>query len=293
MDTIAGMRAFAAVAAQTSFTQGAKQLGISTKLASKYVRQLEEKLGAQLLNRTTRSVTLTETGQVYFQHCVSILEQLDELDHLVQARQTELAGTIRITAPTTFGGGNLVEAILPFQEKHPKVVIDLHLSDRRVSLIDGGFDLAIRFGSLEDSSLVARKLLTMRLVVCASPDYLKKHGMPNHPSDLEKHNCLILTGGRDFNHWRFNINGEVLAYHMRGSFRASSPRAVAQMAASGLGITMCPLYAVKPLLAEGRLQLLFEDKEAIVSPLCAVYPSNRYLTTRVRALIDHLVDTFK
>ena len=159
MDTVEGMRTFAAVAALGSFTGGARQLGMSTKLASKYVRQLEERLGAQLFHRTTRSVTLTETGHTYFQRCRPLLDQFDELEGLVQARHSELAGPIRITAPTGFGSTQLVEALRPFQAAHPKVGIELHLSDHHVSMIEQGFDLAIRFGALKDSALVARKLM--------------------------------------------------------------------------------------------------------------------------------------
>lgn len=188
MDTIEGMRTYVAVAGQKSFTAGAKQLGISTKLASKYVRQLEERLGAQLFNRTTRSVTLTETGQAYFERCVPLLDQLDELEGLVQERQAELAGPIRITAPTAFGSSKLVDAIRPFQLEHPKVSIDLHLSDQWISLIERGFDLAVRFGALADSSLIARKLLSMRVVVLRHRTIWREKENPFIPM-----HCLTIT----------------------------------------------------------------------------------------------------
>lgn len=293
MDTIEGIRVFAAVAAKSSFTAGAKQLGVSTKLASKYVRQLEAHLGAQLFNRTTRSVTLTETGHVYFQRCVGLLDQFDELESLVQERQSELAGPIRITAPTGFGGGHLIKCIKDFQLAHPKVSIDLHLSDHRVDIIEGGFDLAIRFGDLKDSSLIARQLLRMRIVAFAAPDYLEKRGKPEHPNDLSEHNCLLQVASADPEHWRFRVKGELISQRVKGSFRANSPRAVAQMAVGGLGIGMCPLYAVEALIKAGELTLLFEEYEATQLGLFAVYPLNRHLTARIRALIDHLVDTFQ
>jgi DNA-binding transcriptional LysR family regulator len=292
MDTIDGMRTFVAVARQKSFTSGAKSLGISTKLASKYVLQLEERLGAQLFNRTTRSVGLTETGRAYLNRCVPLLDQLDELEGLVQERQADLAGTIRITAPTGFGSSKLVEAIHPFQLAHPHVKIDLHLSDQHIALIEEGFDLAIRFGELEDSSLVARKLMNMRVVVVASPSYLANYGEPKQPQDLTEHNCLLQRFSSDTGSWKFNVDGEKVTVPVTGSFYSNAPRAIAQATIGGLGIGMCPLYAVEEALARGELKCLFEAEEASAINLHAVYPPGRHLTARIRALIDHLVEVF-
>ena len=293
MDTIDGMRTFVAVARLKSFTAGAKPLGISTKLASKYVRQLEQRLGAQLFNRTTRSVSLTETGHAYLERCVPIIDQFDELEGLVQERQSELAGTIRVTAPTAFGSHELVDAIASFQLEHPKVSIDLHLSDQRIAVVEEGFDLAIRFGELEDSSLMARRLLSMRVVVFASPDYLTKYGEPADPQALQSHNCLLQKTSADPEYWRFCINGNRLSIRVSGSFHANSPRAIAHMAAGGIGIGMCPLYVVEPYIERGELKLLFEQMEATVFGLYAVYPPSRQLTARIRALIDHLVMVYE
>jgi DNA-binding transcriptional LysR family regulator len=289
MDTIDSMRIFVAVAGQKSFTAGAKQLGISTNLASKHVRQLEARLGAQLIHRTTRRVTLSDTGLAYFERCVFIIDQFDELEGLVQERQSELAGPIRITAPTGFGSRELVEAIRPFQIAHPKVSINLHLSDQHVDILDEGFDLAIRFGPLQNSTLIARKLLTMRLVVFASPEYINTHGEPLHPSDLSTHNCLLQSSSADPEHWAFTVAGTEQKYRVNGSFTANSPRAVAHMAVGGLGIGRCPLYTVEPFLKSGELVLLFDNKMVSVFNLYAVYPSARHLTARIRKLIDHLV----
>ena len=292
MDTIDGMRAFVAVASQNSFTAGAKQLGISTKLASKYVGQLEARLGAQLLHRTTRSVQLTDTGKAYIERCAPLLDEIEELEGLVQLRQSELAGKIRITAPTAFGSRELIDAIRPFQSAHPKVTIDLHLSDQRVAVVEGGFDLAIRFGRLDDSTLIARKLLDMRIVVFAAPAYLEQHGTPPHPRALQTHNCLLQTTSSHPDQWAFMIDGQREILQINGSFQANSPRAVTEMAAGGLGIGMCPLYVVEPFLQTGALKLLFESSEATVYPLYAIYPSSRHLTARIRTLIDHLAEHF-
>lgn len=292
MDTLEGMRTFVAVAEQASFTGGARRLGISTKLASKYVAQLEERLGAQLFHRTTRSVTLTDTGRAYLQRCVPVLDQIDEMEDVVQDRQSELAGPIRITAPTGFGSRELVEAIGPFQRAHPKVLVDMRLSDQHVAIVDEGIDLAIRFGALQDSTLVARKLLDMRLIAVASPGYLAEYGEPKHPQALTTHNCLLPLTAADPNNWRFRIDGEQVAVPVDGSFKANSPRAIVHMALKGLGIGRCPYYPAKPFLESGALKILFEDQEPEPTGLYAVYPPSRHLTARIRALIDHLVTWF-
>lgn len=292
MDTLEGMRVFVAVADQQSFTRGAKRLGMSTKLASKYVRQLEEHLGAQLFNRTTRRVTLTDTGRAYRERCVPLLDQLDELEDVVRARQSALDGSIRITAPTGFGSRELVQALEPFQRAHPNVSIQLQLSDHHVAIIDEGIDLAVRFGALKDSSLVARKLMDMRVVVIASPAYLAKHGRPDHPSALATHNCLLQLTAADPTTWTFAIDGEEMSVRVNGSFRANSPRAVAYMAAGDMGIGRCPYYTAKPFLERDALEILFEEQEANATTLYAVYPPNRHLTARIRALIEHLAAWF-
>ena len=290
MDTIKCMEVFAAVASNQSFTKGAKQLGLSTKLASKYVQQLEQKLNAQLFYRTTRSVTLTDTGKAYHEKCVPLLEQFNELEGIVQQRQGELAGTIRITAPTGYGSRELVKVIAAFQLIHPKVMIDLQLADHVVSIVDQGFDLAIRFGSLEDSTLIARKLRDMRAVIVAAPSYLEKHGNPKHPSALQTHNCLLQMTIKEPANWEFKINGERLTYKVNGKFHSNSPRATAHMAIDGLGIARCPLYTVQTHVGAGKLKILFEQYEAFSIGLYAVYPPNRYLNARVRGLIDYLVE---
>ncbi|MGI3211019.1 LysR family transcriptional regulator [Roseovarius tibetensis] len=292
MDRLDCMRTFVAVAMQRSFTEGAKQIGISTKLASKYVARLEGNLGAQLLNRTTRNVTLTDTGHAYLTRCRALLDQLEELEDVVQQRQKTLAGPIRVTAPTGFGSRELVEALHSFQTAHPDVRIDLALSDQHVSILEEGVDLAIRFGELKDSSLVARKLIDMPVVVIAAPEYLAVHGEPTEPNALSTHNCLLLTTSPQPDLWTFSQAGKQVAVTVNGDFRANSPRAVVHMATCGLGIARCPHYAARPFLESGELSVLFKDQKPTHMPLYAVYPPNRHLTARIRALIDHLSNEF-
>ena len=285
------MRTFSAVARHQSFTGGAKELGLSTKVASNQVRALEAKLGVQLFNRTTRRVSLTDTGEAYYARVVPLLDQFDEAESVVQTRQAELAGPIRITAPTGFGSVELVAALAPFLEQHPKVEIDLRLADHHVNIVEDGIDLAIRFGTLADSTLMARKLLDMRMVVYAAPSYLAAHGEPKHPSALATHTCLRQQFGAESTTWAFMENGKPLNVRVGGSFRANSPRAVAQMAVTGVGIGRTPMYVAKPFIEKGELTLLFEDFETPGIPLHALYPSTRHLVARIRALIDHLAQT--
>lgn len=291
MDTLDGMRTFVAVARQKSFTGGAKQLGISTKLASKYIGQLEKKHSALLFHRTTRSVMLTETGRAYFERCVPLLEQFDELDDVIQNRQASLSGTIRLTAPTAFGSTKLVDALEPFLQLHPNIRVELSLSDQLVAIIDEGVDVAVRFGQLQDSTLIAKKLMNMRIVLFASPLYLARHPKLSHPSELATHNCLLQKYQVDPENWKFKVDGQLVAVNVHGAFSSNSPRAVAQMAAQGLGIGMGPLYVTEPYLKDGSLQLLFEDFEASELILNAVYASNRHLPARIRALLEHLATT--
>jgi len=293
MDTIECMRTFVSVAKELSFTAGAKRRGISTKVASKYVQQLEAQLKAQLFHRTTRSVTLTETGQAYYDRCIPLLDQFDELEGDVQSRQTELSGVIRLTAPTAFGSSELIDPLSSFQTQHPKVIVELQLSDRNVAIIEDGFDLGIRFGELEDSGMFARRLMNMRIVVAASPKYLKQNGTPEDADALSTHNCLLRQVSIDYGHWEFQVANKLQSFRVNGSFRANSPRALAHMAANDLGICRCPFYVVKPFLQDHRLKLLFEDIETPEIPLHVIYPGSRYLTARVRALIDHLADCYK
>ncbi|WP_166424067.1 LysR family transcriptional regulator [Paraglaciecola sp. 20A4] len=292
MDTLDGMRTFVAVARQKSFTDGAKQIGISTKLASKYIGQLEQKYNALFFHRTTRSVMLTETGRAYFERCVPLLEQFDELEDVIQHRQAALSGTIRLTAPTAFGSTKLVDALEPFLQQHPNISVELNLSDRHVAIIDEGVDVAIRFGQLQDSTLIAKRLMKMRIVVFASPDYLSRHGKPSHPSALATHNCLMQKSQVDPENWRFKVNGKLVTVNVHGAFASNSPRAVTHMASQGLGIGMGPKYVTEPYLQDGSLQLLFENYEANELILNAVYASSRHLPARIRALLDHLAATF-
>ncbi|MEO9526269.1 LysR substrate-binding domain-containing protein [Roseibium sp.] len=292
MDRIETMRAFVAVAREHSFTAAGRRLGLSTKLVSKYVQQLEGSLRTQLFNRTTRNVSLTDVGTAYLERCRPILEQIDELDSLVRERQGALAGPVRLTAPTGFGSTRLTEALIPFLRRHPEVELDMKLTDNRVALVEEGIDLAIRIGALRDSTLIARKLADMPLVLCASPDYLERNGRPATPQALATHACLVDNNQRERNVWRFNDASGEHVVRLNGAVQTNSPGALARMAAGGLGIALAPLYAIEDALANDRLEKVLPDFTAATFGLYALYPPNRHLTRRLRALIDHLAGEF-
>lgn len=293
MNVIDAMRTFSAVAAEGSFTRGSERAGVSIQTASKTVKALEERLGAQLFDRNTRSVSLNATGRAYLERCDSLLAEFDELESSVQSEHRDLKGPIRMSAPTTFGERYLVEALCSFLDANPKISVDLSLNNRRVALIEEGFDLALRIGEPGDSSLVARRLAPMRVVVCAAPEYLAAHGTPAKPEDLSEHRCVIDNNFGSERQWPFLRDGQPLRVPVDGPLTANSPAATRRFALAGLGLAMCPMYVVGPDVVAGRLQVLFEEFEAYEFGVYALYPHRRHLTTRVRALVDHLAATFR
>jgi DNA-binding transcriptional LysR family regulator len=245
----------------------------------------------QLFHRTTRSVRLTETGEAYHERCLAVIEQFDELEALVQQRHAALAARIRLTTSTGFGTMHLPPMLARFQEAHPEVVIELQLSDHNIPLIEEGFDLAPRFGELRDSTLVARKLTDMRMICCASPAYLARHGRPQAPQAISAHNCLLLSLGSTPDMWRFQRGAETFAVNVSGRFRTNSPPTVVRMALDGLGVCHVLAYMVKAHLQTGALVQLFPAYERPPIGFYAVYPPSRHLTARIQALIDHLAET--
>lgn len=288
VDTIDGMRAFCAVAVEDSFTGGARRLGLSTRLVSKYVRQLEERLQVQLFNRTTRSVSLTDVGRAYFQRASALVEQFDEVEAAVQDRHGTPAGRIRMTAPTSFGEDRLPAMLAPFLEKYPDIRVDLDLSNRNYSLVEEGFDLAIRIGSPPDSTMMARRLAAMRVVTCATPEYLDQYGRPADPLALATHNCIVDTNIGAAPTWPYRVGGRTVSVRVSGQFYVNTPRAACEMALQGLGITLCPYYVAGPFVESGALEVLFADQEYYDFGVYALYPHNRHLTGRIRLLVDHL-----
>ncbi len=292
MDKLEMMRVFCVVARTASFTKAAVELNIATQTVSKYVKALEDRLGAQLFDRTTRKVMLNHTGNAYYERCVDLLEQFDEVESSVSTLHGTPKGTIRISAPTAFGERHLVDALRDFQLVNPDIMIELDLSNRRVSVVEEGYDMVLRISELSDSSLIAKKLCSMPLVVCASPEYLDKYGSPTVPDDLAAHNCYQFINAQYGKYWPFNINGDDIKVEVSGRFKSNSPSALSKMAVAGLGIALSPLYIVSDDIRAGRLVTLFEQYQAYSFGVYAIYPHRKHLSKRVRVLVDFLAARF-
>lgn len=292
MDVIDAMRCFTSVVKARSFTKAAAQLGLSTNLASKYVRQLEERLGVRLLNRTTRSLALTEAGQAYFDRCIVVLEDFDQLEAAVQHRHQALKGHLLVSAPNSLGVEILMRGVTAFIQQQPDISIELRLSDRLVNIVDEGFDLAIRIGELSDSSLIARRLGSIPSFVCASPEYLAAHGTPQHPDDLGDHICLIDTNYQSGTHWPFVDQGQRVRVNVQGRIRVNSVVAIREAALRGGGIAWCPGFEVARDIKLGRLTPLLQPFLDQSLGIYALYPHNRHLAAKIRAFVDFMVVFF-
>ena len=292
MDRLTSMEVFLKVVEFGSFIGASEALNISRPMASKHVQRLEDDLGVRLLHRTTRKVSLTEAGHSFHARCQTIFDEIGAAVAEAGNLQVEPKGLLRLNAPLTFGRAHLTRAIAGFQEKHPGVRIDLTLNDRKVDIIDEGFDLAIRISILSDSSLIARKIAPCKMVLCAAPSYLNASGVPTKPADLAQHNCLIYTYLGESRHWSLKKGDEEISVSVDGDFRTNFGEAVVEAAAFGRGIVLEPSFTVAPYLADGRLVQILSDYSPTELGIYAVYPPTRRLPQKVRVFIDHLVATF-
>lgn len=293
MDKLANMQAFEAVGRTGSFAEAARKLNVANSVISKRVKDLEDFLGTQLFIRTTRKVTLTETGYSYLEYVREILDQIEEVEARIKKKMDRPVGTIRLAAPLSFGVQHLGPAISSYLEKYPDVEIKTYLSDRPVSLIDEGYDLAIRAGELKDSSLIAKKLMSCRRVVCASPEYFEKHGHPKTPKDLKEHNCMSYLNLADGKAWPFVEGGRKKWQPVSGSFLSDNGDLLHKAALTGCGITFLPTFIVGESLEQKKLEAVLEDYEETDFNVYAVYQHTRHLSTKIRTLIDHLSESFK
>ncbi len=288
MDTIEGMRVYAAVARTASFTVAADELGLSRALTSKYVAQLEERLGVRLLNRTTRSVEMTSAGRAYLDRALRLLEDLDDLEAAVRDRRAEPRGHLRVATPVTFAELFLPSVLAEFTTTYPKLHVTLSLSDRHVDLVGEGFDAAIRIGELAESSLVARRLASSTLTLCAAPGYLAEHEAPTHPTDIAAHRCVLDDNLRSRDHWPFSIDGRIRMIPVAGSIRVNSASIVRALLLAGQGIGLCPSFLVSGDVRDGRLIALLSDFQTPGVGIHAVYPHSRHLASGVRTFVDFL-----
>lgn len=287
MDRLDLMRAFVTVAQTGSFTAAGRRLGKSKTLISKYVGALEDQLGARLLQRTTRQVGLTNVGKAYMERAEELLAEFDMLEEAVRAEQGAPSGRLRITAPQTFGELQLVDLAADFLAEFPEIRLDITLDDRFVDLVAESLDVGIRIGTLDDSSLIARRLCPVRIIVCAAPGYIARHGRPVHPADLIAHKCVVDTNFRSGPSWRFLIDGEVENVAVPARLGVNSASAACQALVRGQGIGLCPDFVVADELADGRLiELLEEFEGGYEHSLFLVYPHRLHLAQRVRTFID-------
>ena len=293
MDTLTDVAVFVRVVERGSFTLAAQDLGLSRAVVSKYLSRLEERLGARLLHRTTRRLSLTEAGAALFEASRGALERIEEAEAAVAQFQSEPRGRLRVSAPMSFGILHLGPAIAEFARANPKITLDMRLDDRFVNLVEEGIDVAVRIGTLTDSSLVARKLATTRAVACASPAYLAQFGEPETPEDLAAHNCLIYSYLSSANVWRFTTpDGRELPVAVNGTFRINNGIVLAEAAVAGHGILLTPAFYVGPLLRQGKLKQILTRYKVKELGIHAVYPQRDHVPPKVRAFVDFLALRF-
>ncbi len=276
---------FVKVVATGSFSQAARDLGLPKSTVSRKVSQLEERLGARLLQRTTRKVALTEAGAMYHERCARILPELEDAERAITELQDVPRGLLRIAAPSRFG--MLGPLVTEFLSLHPDVKVEVVCSDRLVDLIEEGFDLAIRAGALADGSLVARRLMdSIPHFIVAAPSYIAKRGKPSEPQQLSKHDCLVFNSTREPRSWRFRRGGKQVDVQVTGRATINDFELLKQAAVAGHGVARLPAQVACPELKAGRLVRVVEDWETAEVPLSLVYPSTRHLSPKVRAFID-------
>ncbi len=295
MDELAGMVAFARVVEAHSFAGAARRLRLSRPVVSKRVSALEKRLGARLLHRTTRRLSLTETGAALYPHCARIAEEAEAAQLAAQHLHAEPRGTLRVSLPGAFGQLHVVPTIPAFLARYPEVTVECRVEERLADLAEEGLDLAIRLTHAPAENLVARRLAPLRWVVCAAPSYLANHPTPRAPGDLADHACLFYGSEPGAHTWRFTRDGERAAVTVDGRFRIDNTLALREVALAGSGIALLPSFTAGPELESGRLRPLLGDWEpagTFGNAVYAVYLSNRHLSPKVRALVDHLADHF-
>jgi DNA-binding transcriptional LysR family regulator len=288
VDKLTSMNVFVRVARGGSFASGARELGISRAMATKHIMQLESSLGTRLFNRTTRSLSLTDVGASYLERCQQVLQDVEEMEAAVTHLQTEPRGLLKISAPPVIGATHIARAVAEFLKIHPDLTIDMILQGSPGDLIDEGIDLAIYLGALDDTSMVARKLASSSLVICGSPDYLAKNGIPQTPEDLLNHSCLINWAIGTRNKWQFKSETGVKVINVSGRMQSNAAHAIRIAAINGLGLVRLPIYVVGSDIEKGTLKVVLENYSLPPLDIHAVYPHRKYLSAKVRSFIDFL-----
>ncbi len=293
MDRLSVMTAFAKVVETGSFARAAERLDLSVSAVSRQVAELEAHLDTRLLNRTTRRLSLTESGRAFHERCVQLLADLEEAEQSARSGTAVPRGTLRLTCATSFGARHLAPVIGEFMARYPDLRLDVELSDRAVDLVEEGFDLAVRIGAIGSQNLVGRRIGGSRLVCCAAPGYVAQHGRPQVPQDLVNHVCLTYEYASSRNGWRFvQGDGAEVMVRIAGPLHANNGRFLEAMAVAGLGIIYEPDFIVGPDLRAGRLVRLLEGQEPPPAAIYVVYPSRRHLSAKVRAFAEFAVERF-
>lgn len=280
------LKLFTRVGVTKNISLAGQELGLSPAVASNYLNKLEQSLGVKLLYRTTRHVSLTDDGQAFLPHAIEILESVESARAAVGVGSQTPQGTLRITAPASFGRMHIIPALKGFLESNPDLTIDLKLSDTIVDMVEGGFDVAIRNAKLTDSSLIATRLAKDKRIVCASPEYLKKNGTPKAPTDIKEHQCINLG---QFDDWFFKTDkGDVTKIKTHGALRVDNGESMRDASVDGLGLCICSVWCAYKELESGKLvEVLEQHPLADDTAIWAVYPSSRLLAPKVRAFIDY------
>jgi DNA-binding transcriptional LysR family regulator len=293
MDRMAEIETFVQVAESGGIGAAAERLGVAKSAVSRRLKELEERLGVRLVNRTTRQLSLTDTGKSYYERAAQILADLEDADQTAAAVHGALSGRLKVAAPLSFGVRHLTPAVTSFLENHPELWIDLDLNDRRVDLVNEGFDIAVRIGQLEDSSLIARRLAPVRMAVCASPDYLEKHGTPRRPEELMEHTYLRYANvpERRVFSW-IDEQGRERVVNPKARLVANNGNMLEAAAEAGLGVISQPTFLVYQAIRDGKLIPILTDVEWWQLGAYALYPPGRHLSAKVRAFVDHLATCF-
>jgi DNA-binding transcriptional LysR family regulator len=293
VDRLESDRMFIAVMETGSFTGAAERVGTSSGQASKLVSRLEAMLGVRLLNRTTRSIAPTEAGRAYYERLRPLIEEFDNLDLAIRNISRTPRGRLRLTAPLTFGALELTPVLNDFAGRFPDIELDVSFTDRVVNIVEEGFDMAVRVGRPNDSSLIARKLCDVRIVVVGAPAYLERNGSPAAPEDLARHECIIDTNFRDPNRWSFGVGGAERMAPVRGRIRYSNAEACLRAAEAGLGLACVPAFVAGDAIRSGRVVRLLSGFETEPYGVHALYPHNRHLAAKVRVLVDFLAERYR
>ncbi len=293
MDRLSGMNMFVRVVETGSFSAVAKELNSTQPTVSKNIAELESWLGAKLLNRSTRSLRLTETGADYYERCVAILQDVEDAEQNVGLLQTQPKGLVRVSAAVAFGRLHIVPRLDGFYTQYPDIKVDITLNDRVVDLVEDGIDVAFRMGKLSDSNLIARKLCASPMLTVATPGYLDKHGIPGHPRDLKSHNYIVYTGLGQRGQVTYDEDDQPLHIKVDGNLQSNNSDVIRSAILSGLGISRVPRWLVGDKLSTGEVVEVLGDFKVSPTSVHVVYSPGRHLPSKLRCFIDYFADTFK